>query len=120
MLDWHLPRWLRGPGYGRTLGEAVVSEGLACHCEEEVTGKKQPYMTALSDNDLHTYTALVKNQWKKEPYDHTEWFYNNTGKGIPHWAGYSVGYAMVGDYLKTHPTMKASQLYETPADDFLV
>lgn len=27
-----------GPGYGRTLGEALVSEGLACHFETELRG----------------------------------------------------------------------------------
>src|SRR5690625_1970846 len=52
-LEQHLPRTLahelhhcarwRGPGYGRTLGEALVSEGLADHFDLEVHPGAEPY-----------------------------------------------------------------------------
>jgi uncharacterized protein YjaZ len=33
-------------------------------------------------------------------YNHVEWFYG--GGSIAHWAGYTLGYDIVGRYLRAH------------------
>ncbi len=114
----HVLRWGTA-GYGETLGEAVISEGLACHCEEELTGQRQPWDHALSELQLKKYTVSVKRNFNKKPYDHYQWFYNGRKKGIPRWTGYSVGYYLVEQYLKKHPGKHAYELYDKPAKDFL-
>ena len=44
--EWHhLARW-RGPGYGKTLLEVMISEGLAQHFEVEVGGGEPPVFCA--------------------------------------------------------------------------
>lgn len=111
----HLLRW-RGPGYGCTLGEAIVSEGLACRCEEEYTTKRQPWDHALSPAQIKKYLPVAYRLRKKQ-YDHNKWFFG-TQKTVPRWAGYTLGYFLVEKYLKTHPQATAISLCNTSADIF--
>jgi hypothetical protein len=47
----------QGPGYGKTLGEALVSEGLAQAFEAEMTGVTPFYAVALALPDLSSLAA---------------------------------------------------------------
>ena len=50
-------------------------------------------------------------------YDHGAWFY---GAGtLPRWIGYTLGYAIVGDWLKTVPEADGAALVEVPTADVL-
>lgn len=114
----HASRIRTGPGYGHTLGEALVSEGLADHFEYEAFPKtpSQPWDHALT-------RAQEEAVWQKARsiletpygYDHTAWFFG--GGNVPHWAGYSLGYDVVGAYL-TH-NHSASEAVDVGADDIL-
>lgn len=56
----HCKRWA-GPGYGRTLGEALVSEGLACHFESQLRGGSAPfYANALHDDVRAVWLAHAR------------------------------------------------------------
>lgn len=103
-------------GYGFTLLQAAVSEGLADHFSVEVSGgSPSPWATALGDADLADWTEELLRQGNRA-YDHPEWFF---GAGdVPRWTGYAVGYALVRAYLEQNPSQRASTLVGEPAASF--
>lgn len=86
-----------GPGYGSTLGEALVSEGLAGRFVAHLfQSRPEPWEAAVA---LPTLKALKvgKSTLAAPRYDHADWFF---GRGsLPRWAGYSLGYQIVGEWL---------------------
>jgi uncharacterized protein YjaZ len=89
-----------GPGYGITLGEALVTEGLADHFAAEAfpDTPPQPCDHALS-------AEQEAELWRKaQPildvpggYNHPVWF--RGGGSLPRWAGYTLGYRIAKAYL---------------------
>lgn len=83
----HMARW-QNPGYGRTLGGALLSEGLATYYEEQVSGWSSPWSKAAPAKDA--ISAAVKD-WDDKGYNHSEWFLAGPyGK----WTGYGLGYRL--------------------------
>jgi len=112
----HVMRW-RGPGYGRTLGEALVSEGLAGRFAAQLYGDDpEPWEAALSDTELAKFSGVAASQWTADDYDHAQWFFGSDT--YPRWVGYSLGYDLVGRYLSDHPDETAASLVDTPAHEF--
>jgi uncharacterized protein YjaZ len=107
----HCMRW-RTVGYGETLGEALVTEGLAQVFEREVFGEvAHPWSNALTKTELESVEEKARaTLW--QPYDHAEWFFG-TGD-IPYWAGYTLSYNLVKDYVEKR-NRKASALYSSEA-----
>lgn len=94
----HSSRIRTGPGYGTTLGEALVSEGLADHFVNEAfpTTPPQPWDNALSEGQEHALWQRAAPQlWRA--HDHRLWFFG--GPAIPRWAGYSLGYSIAEAFL---------------------
>lgn len=116
----HALRW-KGPGYGKTLFEALITEGLADHFDMEVNNAK-PHMwdVALSNEDTQKYLELAKKEFDNENFNHTDWFFGSKERKIPKWTGYSLGFYLVGEYLKKNPKEKASSLYSKKATVLLV
>lgn len=83
----HLARW-QHPGYGQTLGEAVVTEGLATLFEQHYSGWTPPW--AQAQVSPAAWKELRVN-WDDNNYSHQNWFFNG-----PHgrWIGYSAGYQL--------------------------
>lgn len=89
---------MAGPGYGRSLGEALVSEGLAGQFVSMLFGSPpEPWECAVDD------TVLCANL--PDPavlsaggYDHAAWFFG-TDRDRPRWFGYTLGYRLVGLWL---------------------
>lgn len=98
---------------------AIVTEGLADHFDIEMNGgKPKPWSVALSDEDFERIAKLASAEFHSYKYNHTDWFFGSESRNIPKWAGYSLGFKLVGDYLKkTHK--KASELVAEPAESFL-
>ena len=105
--------------YGETLLEALIAEGLADHFDIEInkTGPK-PWNNALIDEQLIKYKQLVKTEYFNKDYNHNNWFFGFS-KDIPRWAGYTLGFKLVEDYLKKHPGQKPSSLYNLKAEEFI-
>ncbi|WP_147107239.1 DUF2268 domain-containing putative Zn-dependent protease [Tateyamaria sp. syn59] len=108
----HILRW-RGPGYGATLGEALISEGLAgVFVRDLYASPPEPWECALGD------TAALADQviaeWD-QAYDHGEWFFG-TGQH-PVWAGYTIGYRIVA-YHADNAMDDIVALTTRPASDF--
>ena len=106
-----------GPGYGRTLGEALVSEGLACHFETELRGGIAPfYARALDVGTLEAMRARAHAE-RNSSYKHRAWFFGSSEDGIPKYTGYSVGFSIVAQYIHNCGT-PASRLWDAPAEAF--
>lgn len=96
----HSSRIRLGPGYGFTLAEALVTEGLADHFAAEAfpDTPQQPWDHALS-------AEQEAELWRKSQpildvprgYSHPAWF--RGGGGLPRWAGYTLGYRIAEAYL---------------------
>ena len=98
--------------------EALISEGLADHFSTAHTGLPQPIWThALDPDQLREVTALAEDRYDAEDYDHIGWFFGQGQAALPRWAGYTLGYRIVGDYLERHPTLNAATLAHAPAAD---
>ncbi|WBU64054.1 DUF2268 domain-containing putative Zn-dependent protease [Paracoccus aerodenitrificans] len=110
----HLIRW-DGPGYGKSLGEAMVTEGLAGHFVLQILGGKPDPWDAVTPAPGLTRRAM--NEWSRLGYDHAEWFFG-TGKTIRRWSGYGLGHRLVAQYLSDNPGEDAITLATAPADRF--
>ena len=113
----HAMRW-ETVGYGTTLGEALISEGLAGRFAQELYGGDgELWERAVSREDLGEFAELAKARANDTDYNHAAWFY---GSGdLPRWVGYTLGWEVVGDFLRRHPGSTASGLADTPADKIL-
>lgn len=109
----HCLRWA-GPGYGQTLGEAIVTEGLADRFVEELFGgPPDPWCVALGRDELTAVTTRATRALDSKRYNHAAWFFG--GDEIPRWTGYSLGWNLVGKYLDRHPDVRPSSLYNSEA-----
>ena len=105
----HCMRW-RKPGYGKTLGEAMISEGLATLYEEEHSGKVPIYaQVKIKQSDID----LANKELSNDKYDHQEWFFGSTK--TPRWFSYSYGYKLAKEYSQK-TNKKASELVHTSAN----
>jgi Predicted Zn-dependent protease (DUF2268) len=91
----------RSPGYGSTLGEALVTEGLA-QCYEEEAGCPTPnYAVAVRGPALAKLARLAQDELWSDEYDHSQWFFGNKADAAFPWAGgYSLGYVLVRSWLE--------------------
>jgi uncharacterized protein YjaZ len=113
----HSMRW-GTCGYGETLGEAVISEGLADTFAARLTGMPQPPWTfALDKNQTLAVMARAKDELAQSYYDHAEWFFG-TGE-LPRWTGYTLGYRLAQFYAAQHAAEAKRGLVDTPASTIL-
>ena len=107
----------RGRGHGGTLGDALVSEGLAGQfCRQLYRSLPELWEKALAPGDLVRYATAARADWNARDYDHARWFFG-TGD-LPRWTGYSLGYALVGRFIATEPQATAATLIDAPAAAF--
>lgn len=103
-------------GYGSTLGEAIVSEGLADRFATEVTGCPAPIWTIVPDL-TDAILERARGEADSFAYDHTAWFF---GRGdLPRWAGYAIGWRLVDAYLAEHEGESAASLVGVAAGAIL-
>lgn len=113
----HCARW-SGPGYGQTLGEALISEGLACSFESELRGDAPFYARALHSEQLKMAWYKASGDLQSASYDHGAWFYGTSATSIPKHAGYSLGFAIVSKCQAQWNSVSASRLWDEPASSF--
>jgi uncharacterized protein YjaZ len=105
-------------GYGETLGEALVSEGLAGRFVERIFGTApEPWENAMDEASLRAHlpdNALLSSS----DYNHATWFYCRDGR-LPCWLGYTLGYRIVGDWLAAVPAPDAATWAGVPANTVL-
>ncbi|MEP3112154.1 DUF2268 domain-containing putative Zn-dependent protease [Nisaea sp.] len=109
----------------KTLGDTLVSEGLAGQFVKELFGNEpELWEQALSRSELRQYIELAKENFESSAsyrpngndLDLYEWM---LGKGsLPLRLGYTLGYEIVGQYPEDHPNHSASGLLDQPSADF--
>jgi predicted Zn-dependent protease DUF2268 len=91
----------RGPGYGSTLGEALVTEGMAECYEQEVGCRTSNYAVAVRGPTLAKLAQMARDEVWSDAYDHEKWFFGDkTGAPFPWAGGYSLGYVLVSQWLQ--------------------
>ena len=115
----HAARW-QTVGYGETLFEGIISEGLADHFAQEITERKDLHLwdRALKSKQIKEWLTKAKKEFDNKKYSQYDWFFGSKERGIPKWTAYSLGFYLVDNYLKKHLDMKASTLYKTKAGEF--
>jgi hypothetical protein len=109
----HAMRW-GACGYGQSLGEAIVSEGLADLFSEIATGvSAPPWSNALTNGDWRTLLDRAERERDRQDYDHAAWFYG-TGE-LPRWAGYTIGYHLARLYNQDAPEVATTGMIDTPS-----
>lgn len=109
----HVRRW-RGPGYGETLLEALVSEGLAQQFEAGYRGEPPVYaQPTMNLAALWERTAPILHG----KYDHAAWFFGSAEQALPRWGGYALGYELVRRFLAREGGDAAGHA-DTPASAF--
>ena len=108
-IPWHRP----------SLIEAFVAEGLADHFDTEVNGTSTPlWSNALSDLEFERLFTKAKQEGiTKLGANYKEWTLG-LRSDIPKWAGYSIGFRLVDEYMK-RTGKKASELVHEKAENFL-
>lgn len=101
-------------GYGATLEESIVTEGLAQHMEDEMGYAGWP--GRLGGESVDGMAALFERERKREDRGHAAWF--TGGQSLPQHTGYVLGYFIVGDFI-ARTGRRASQLYDTSASAIL-
>ncbi len=115
----HCIRW-KAVGYGNTLFEAMITEGLADHFELEITNKEpQKWDMALTAKQFIIMKKKARKEYNNKKYNHWEWFLGSKARRIPKWTGYTLGFELVKEYLKKHPDKKPSQLFAVKAEKFV-
>lgn len=104
-------------GWNHTLGDALVSEGLAGHFVHEcLETPPELWETALGAEALAAWAGRAHDEAEALRYDHAAWFhgsnlpYRRDDAAPPRWAGYAIGFDLVGRYLRLHPEARPSQL----------
>lgn len=96
----HSSRVRMGPGYGISLAEALVTEGLADQFVAEAfpDTPPQPWDNALSeDEETELWRRAQSVLEVPGGYNHQAWFFG--GGDLPRWAGYTLGYRIAEAYL---------------------
>jgi hypothetical protein len=107
-----------GPGYGRTLGEALVSEGLAGHFTRRLfDNPPEPWECAVTNEVLDVHRP-DKKTLSVARYNHAEWFFG-AGDRRPRWLGYTLGYRIVGEWLAMTSEVDADLLVNVAAETVL-
>lgn len=108
---------MAGPGYGWTLGEALISEGLAGQFVRHLLGSEpEAWERALSLDELRA-APVDLDELETTYYDHSAWFFGTGDK--PRWFGYALGYQMVGCWLNSVGKVDAQTWVNVSASDTL-
>ncbi len=105
----HASRW-QYTGYGISLMDAIVTEGLASvFAEEKWSGFKAPWCN-FSEKELEKLLSIARKRNKNndKKYNHDEWFYGTVK--IPRWAGYKLGSYLVKSFRKNNKNIKWKEL----------
>lgn len=104
---------------GGTLGDNIVGEGLADTMSMTLYPTQDtPWIKSLTDDQFQEMKKKFISENDQRYYDHSAWFYGSQSD-IPRWTGYHLGYALIGDYLATHPDLKIQDVITTDTKDIL-
>lgn len=114
----HIARW-QSVGYGNSLLERMVSEGLAC-VFEKLYAKSAMAWTTYTETEIDVMMNIIRTlqPHADEAVDHARWFFG-TDTMIPRWLGYKFGTYIVERALQNHADRSIVELTRCPAEQIL-
>lgn len=89
-----------GPGYGETLFDSIIFEGIGVALEDEVSGVKGSFLSNyIKNQDNKALIDKVIDHFDDHDFNHFYWFIQESDE-LPRWTGYRIGYYIVSEYLK--------------------
>lgn len=115
----HAARW-RSVGSGRIFSEHMVFEGLADHFARQIEPEMlMPWTRPMSSYGRFMCRCQLPLVLRPRRYNRGVWFFRGSRwRGIPRWAGYSLGFEIVGRYLQA-VGKRASDCHAIPAAEVL-
>lgn len=102
------------PNEPKTLGAALIKEGLAVVFETDVWGgEPSAWAQALTEEQIHDLLSEAIKESNNDTYNSGRWFFGKSD--LPRWTGYSIGTYLIKEYLKLHPNETAASLVTVPA-----
>lgn len=114
----HVARW-NSVGYGSTLPEAIITEGLASVFAAENWEKAKSPWVKYSSKEINELIGIYQNRDKNldSEYSHDDWFY---GMGeLPKWIGYKLGFHIVKLARKNNPEIGWDKLIDMSAEEII-
>ena len=112
----HALRW-DAVGYGSTLLDSLVSEGLAGRFAEELYGNSaELWESALKATDISRYAGIALAGAESTCYNHRAWFFGSSE--FPRWTGYTLGWELIGNLTGKLAGRMPSELIETKGSEF--
>ena len=108
---------MAGPGYGATLGEALVSEGLAGQFVRHLLGTEPELWECAVASEAVRAALPSRKELASMRYDHGSWFFGRGSR--PRWLGYTLGYQIVGHWLAKAGQIDAPTWVNVPAESIL-
>jgi hypothetical protein len=109
----HSVRILAGPGFGPTLLPQLISEGIATAFNQAAfPGPPDPWAHAITPAQECALWATAQPQLGHAG-QYARWMLG--GPGVPHWAGFTIGYHIVAGYRSRHPDTTWAALTATSA-----
>lgn len=104
----HVARWNK-PGYGDSLLDAIISEGLAIVFAKENWDLFEAPWGKYRRGEIKKYLELLNKRNKNQDnnYNHAEWFF---GKGKPNWLGYKLGSFIIHAVKNKNPNINSLEL----------
>lgn len=118
----HAARW-SSVGYGKSLTEVIVTEGLATVYQEEKWGKFDAPWSAYTDDEIENFLGIYRKRAHEDVHyghvAHAKWFFGGTPE-IPKWLGYKVGVYLIREVKKRNRDVTAKILINTDADKIIL
>lgn len=114
----HAARW-GTVGYGDTLLQAIVTEGLACVFEKEQWKEFVAPWAAFDEEEIARLMKILqgRDEAKDGAYNHSEWFYG--GGKLPRWIGYKLGAYIVGQFREKNSGLSWPEMVKLPAEGII-
>ncbi|HVX47967.1 MAG TPA: DUF2268 domain-containing putative Zn-dependent protease [Candidatus Saccharimonadales bacterium] len=113
--EFHHARRYDGPGYGNTLFDSIIFEGLATAFENEVSGGKAFISSTLRKRkNTRQLINKCKPHFNDTDFDHFKWFIRDKSGELPRWSGYEMGYFIVREQLAKQNKKASDLVLESP------
>lgn len=86
-----------------TLGQQIITEGMACHFELAVTDGRVPSLfDNLRDHDWQVFLEQMRPLLKEKNQSVNKYFLGSEPDKFPKYAGYWVGFNLISRYIKKY------------------
>lgn len=106
-------------GYGTTLNQEIISEGIASVYEVTSVPNAVVPWAKYDEKEIEGLLALYRahGSGQSNSFDHAAWFFGTSD--LPKWIGYKLGVYFVQEFLKKNPTLSPIDLIDIKAEEII-